>query len=53
MALRPVHVILKVLDAPAVGRFWAQALGWTAYSPGTSTYVGPPGGLVWPHHSSE
>ncbi|MEU6091787.1 VOC family protein [Streptomyces sp. NPDC047085] len=49
MALRPAHVIMKALDAAAVGRFWAEALGWTAYSPGVTTYVGPPGGLVWPH----
>jgi predicted enzyme related to lactoylglutathione lyase len=48
MALRPVQVNIKALDAPAVGRFWAQALGWSAYSPGVTTYVGPPGGLVWP-----
>ncbi|MFF7446546.1 MULTISPECIES: VOC family protein [unclassified Streptomyces] len=48
MALRPVHVNMKALDASAVGRFWAEALGWTAYSPGVTTYVGPPGGLVWP-----
>ncbi|MDO0916287.1 VOC family protein [Streptomyces sp. DT2A-34] len=48
MALRPVHVIIKALDASAVGRFWAEALGWSAYSPGVTTYVGPGGGLVWP-----
>ncbi|MFF3849382.1 VOC family protein [Streptomyces sp. NPDC002328] len=48
MALRPVHVNMKALDASAVGRFWAEALGWSAYSPGVTTYVGPPGGLVWP-----
>ncbi|MEY2243369.1 VOC family protein [Streptomyces sp. SAS_267] len=48
MALRPVHVIVKALDSPAVGRFWAEALGWTAYQPGVTTYVGPPGGPVWP-----
>ncbi|MFI9150316.1 VOC family protein [Streptomyces sp. NPDC053367] len=48
MALRPVHVNIKALDAAAVGRFWAQALGWTAYSAGATTYVGPSGGLVWP-----
>jgi glyoxalase superfamily protein len=48
MALRPVHVIIKALDASAVGRFWAEALGWSAYSPGVTTYVGPAGGLVWP-----
>ncbi|MEU4624929.1 VOC family protein [Actinoplanes sp. NPDC023801] len=50
MALRPVQVNIKALDAPAIGRFWAEALGWTAYpgSEGVTTYVGPAGGLVWP-----
>ncbi|MFD0435021.1 VOC family protein [Streptomyces chartreusis] len=48
MALRPVHVNIKALDASTVGRFWAEALGWSAYSAGVTTYVGPPGGLVWP-----
>ncbi|MET8825560.1 VOC family protein [Streptomyces sp. NPDC004610] len=49
MALRPVQVNIKALDAPAIGRFWAEALGWSAHSPGgTTTYVGPPGDLVWP-----
>lgn len=48
MALRPVQVNVKALDASAVGRFWAAALGWSAYSPGVTTYVGPAGGLVWP-----
>lgn len=48
MALRPVHVNIKALDASAVGRFWAEALGWSAYSAGVTTYVGPTGGLVWP-----
>ncbi|MFB7780303.1 VOC family protein [Streptomyces bauhiniae] len=48
MGLRPVHVNIKAVDASVVGRFWAEALGWVAYSPGATTYVGPPGGLVWP-----
>ncbi|GAB7106793.1 VOC family protein [Streptomyces phaeofaciens JCM 4814] len=48
MALRPAHVIIKAVDASTVGRFWAEALGWSAYSPGATTYVGPAGGLVWP-----
>ncbi|MDG6103866.1 VOC family protein [Dactylosporangium aurantiacum] len=50
MALRPAHVIIKALDAAAVGRFWAEALGWHAYrgAAGVTTYVGPAGGLVWP-----
>ncbi len=48
MALRPVQVNIKAVDAPAVGRFWAEALGWSAFSPGVTTYVGPAGGRVWP-----
>ncbi|MFD9721534.1 VOC family protein [Streptomyces sp. NPDC059076] len=50
MALRPVQVNIKALDHSAVGRFWAEALGWSVYSGGSgeTTYVGPAGGLVWP-----
>ncbi|MFF9060222.1 VOC family protein [Streptomyces sp. NPDC101213] len=48
MALRPVQVNIKAVDSSAVGRFWAEALGWHAYHPGVTTYVGPGGGLVWP-----
>ena len=50
MALRPVQVNIKALDHAAIGRFWAQALGWSAYhgESGVTTYVGPGGGLVWP-----
>ncbi|MGC4999022.1 VOC family protein [Streptomyces sp. DT195] len=48
MGLRPVHVNIKAVDASVVGRFWAEALGWSAYGPGVTTYVGPAGGLVWP-----
>ncbi|WRZ93984.1 VOC family protein [Streptomyces sp. NBC_01007] len=64
MALRPVQVNMKALDVPAVGRFWAEALGWGSYSGGSGviTYVGPGvsnvgpvmsdvgpvGGFVWP-----
>ncbi|MEW2315312.1 VOC family protein [Streptomyces bauhiniae] len=48
MGLRPVHVNIKAVDASVVGRFWAEALGWVAYSAGVTTYVGPAGGLVWP-----
>ncbi|MEV7071516.1 VOC family protein [Streptomyces sp. NPDC093990] len=48
MVLRPVQVNIKAVDAAAVGRFWAEALGWSAYRPGVTTYVGPAGGLVWP-----
>ncbi|GAA1891535.1 VOC family protein [Asanoa iriomotensis] len=51
MALRPVQVNIKALDHAAVGRFWAEALGWTVYRVGSggTTYVGPTGGFVWPH----
>ena len=49
MSLRPVQVNIKAVDAPAVGRFWAEALDCHAYNPGVTTYVGPVGGLVWPH----
>jgi hypothetical protein len=48
MALRPVQVNIKAVDDSAVGRFWAEALGWSAYRPGVTTYVGPVGGFVWP-----
>ncbi|MGW4380782.1 VOC family protein [Kitasatospora sp. NPDC004531] len=48
MALRPVQVNFKALDPVALGRFWAGALGWTDHRPGVTTYVAPPGELVWP-----
>ncbi|MFD8482885.1 VOC family protein [Kitasatospora sp. NPDC059673] len=48
MALRPAHLIVKAVDPVALGRFWAQALGWTAHHPGVTTYVAPPGEPVWP-----
>ncbi|MFD9869365.1 hypothetical protein ACFWWX_19320, partial [Streptomyces niveus] len=44
MALRPVQVNIKAVDDAAVGRFWAEALGWSAYRSGGTTYVGPAGG---------
>jgi hypothetical protein len=50
MALRPVQVSIKALDASAVGRFWAEALGWSVSgeNPGVTAYVGPAGGFVRP-----
>jgi catechol-2,3-dioxygenase len=49
MALRPVQVNIKAVDASAVGRFWAAALGWSVTKEGpTTTYVAPGGGFVWP-----
>ncbi|WP_328584359.1 VOC family protein [Streptomyces sp. NBC_00370] len=49
MALRPVQVNIKALDGSAVDRFWAEALGWSVFRPGVTTYVAPAGELVWPH----
>lgn len=43
-----VQVTIKAVDARAVGRFWAEALGWSAHDAGATTYVGPGGVLVWP-----
>ncbi|MFF8386666.1 VOC family protein [Streptomyces kanasensis] len=48
MALRPVQVNVKALDARAVGRFWAEALGWSARRRGVATCVGPVGDRVRP-----
>jgi hypothetical protein len=44
-------VNIKALDHSAVGRFWAEALGWSVFSAGSgvTTYVAPAGGFVWPH----
>jgi hypothetical protein len=48
MALRLAMVNGKARDTAALGRFWAQALGWTVFSdkPG-ATAVGP-AGFTWP-----
>jgi hypothetical protein len=49
MALRPVQVNIKALDDAAVGRFWAEALGWGLSSEAAGvTNVEPGGGFVWP-----
>ncbi|MEU3713433.1 VOC family protein [Streptomyces catenulae] len=48
MALRPVQVNITALDAPAVGEFWAAALGWTARPSGTATSVAPEGAAARP-----
>jgi hypothetical protein len=49
MTLRPVQVNIKALDHEAVGRFWAQALGWGVSSEGPGvTNVEPGDGFVWP-----
>ncbi|GLZ00676.1 VOC family protein [Actinoplanes sp. NBRC 103695] len=50
MALRPAQVNIKAVDHEAVGRFWAEALGWSVYRAGSgvTSYVGPVGEFVWP-----
>jgi len=50
VALRPVQVNVKAVDASAVGRFWAEALGGAAFRgrSGVTAYVGPVGEFVWP-----
>ncbi|MGW1726066.1 VOC family protein [Streptomyces sp. NPDC002306] len=47
MALRPVQVNIKALDDPAVGRFWAEALGWGASSSGPGATAVQPAGFDW------
>ncbi|HWS37321.1 MAG TPA: VOC family protein [Actinoplanes sp.] len=47
MGLRPVMVNFKAVDPVALGRFWAEALGWTAHHRAT-TYVAPGSDFVWP-----
>jgi hypothetical protein len=48
MGVRPVQVNIKAVDALAVGRFWGQALGWSVFRPGVTTYVAPAARFVWP-----
>lgn len=48
MALRLVRVNFKARDDSALGRFWAEALGWGVSSEGPGvTNVGPVG-FTWP-----
>ncbi|MEV4457915.1 VOC family protein, partial [Microbispora sp. NPDC049633] len=48
MALRLGLVNVKARDSSALGRFWAEALGWGVFSEGPQvTGVGPVG-FVWP-----
>ncbi|WP_030565594.1 VOC family protein [Streptomyces aureocirculatus] len=47
MTLRPVLVNIKALDDSAVGRFWAQALGWSATGEGSGATAVKPVGFDW------
>lgn len=48
MALRLVQVNLKARDDSALGRFWADALGWGVSSEGPGVTNVAPVGFVWP-----
>ncbi|MFG2116226.1 VOC family protein [Streptomyces sp. NPDC048718] len=48
MALRPVQVNIKALDPARVGRFWAEALGWSMSTAGAATYIASAGGPLGP-----
>jgi catechol 2,3-dioxygenase-like lactoylglutathione lyase family enzyme len=48
MALRLVQVNFKARDDSAVGRFWAEALGWSAASQEPGATSAMPAGATWP-----
>ncbi|WP_405166535.1 VOC family protein [Nocardia sp. NBC_01499] len=48
MATRLVQVNIKARDDSALGRFWAEALGWGVSSEGPGVTNVEPVGLVWP-----
>ena len=48
MALRLVQVNVKARDDAALGRFWADALGWGISSEGPGVTNVEPVGFVWP-----
>ncbi|MET8159396.1 VOC family protein [Sphaerisporangium sp. NPDC005289] len=48
MALRLVQVNFKARDDSALGRFWAEALGWGLSSEGPGVTNLEPEGVVWP-----
>jgi len=48
MALRLVQVNFKARDDSALGRFWADALGWGVSSEGPGVTNVEPVGFVWP-----
>lgn len=52
VALRLVQVSIKAADDAALGRFWAQALGWGLSSEGPGVTNVVPHDLVWPDPSA-
>jgi predicted enzyme related to lactoylglutathione lyase len=47
VALRLVQVNFKARDDSALGRFWAEALGWNVSSGGSGATSVTPAGFVW------
>ncbi|TDB97064.1 VOC family protein [Actinomadura sp. 7K534] len=52
MALRPVQVNIKARDDSALGRFWADALGWRISSEAPGVTNLEPEGADWPDPSA-
>jgi hypothetical protein len=52
MALRLVQVNVKAGDDAALGRFWAEALGWDVSSEGPGVTNVEPAGSAWPDPSA-
>ena len=52
MPLRLVQVNIKARDEVALGRFWADALGWGVDSEGPGVTNLEPFGFHWPHPSA-
>jgi hypothetical protein len=52
MALRLVQVNFKARDDSALGRFWAEVLGWDVSSEGPGVTNVEPVGFVWPDPSA-
>src|SRR4030095_14185349 len=48
MATRLVQINMKARDDSALGRFWAEALGWGVSSEGPGVTNVEPVGFVWP-----
>lgn len=48
MPLRPVQVNFKAADHAALGRFWADALGWSVSSEAPGVTNVEPGSFSWP-----
>ncbi|WP_433832688.1 hypothetical protein ACQP2E_16775 [Actinoplanes sp. CA-015351] len=48
MGLQLVQVIVKAHDDAALGRFWADALGWGVSSEGPGVTNVEPVNFVWP-----